>query len=270
MRQPGQPVCRARRGSLPGSCFAARARIEPQTHSARTVYRSRADFAGRRRGRTLGQRRAVARAERVAAIPQMAHPLVRQSGCECLRGGSAAGVSQRIPLWRGSGAGRCSRTNPYEIVKAGSDWQSWAANYRPRRVAGRADCHLRGAGHVFDGGRAWAGCARCTSNFGFRAAEHDAGGHRPAHGRLQRRSRARDAEAHDRRGGDDSRCRVGGIGRTDTLRSIPQPRPMSSPIKRPICGRRMPRPMPCMFNDFSRILPAARTALLSGRNLHLA
>ena len=38
MRQPGQPVCRARRGPLARSCSAARAGIEPQTHSARHVY----------------------------------------------------------------------------------------------------------------------------------------------------------------------------------------------------------------------------------------
>ena len=33
MRQPGQPVCCARRGPLAGSCSATRARIKPQTHS---------------------------------------------------------------------------------------------------------------------------------------------------------------------------------------------------------------------------------------------
>ena len=47
------------------------------------------------------------------------------------------------------------RTNPYEIVKAGSTRQSWAADYGPRPVAWRADCDLRRAGHFFDGCRAW-------------------------------------------------------------------------------------------------------------------
>ena len=64
LRQPGQPVCRARRGPFAGSCSAARAGVEPQPHSAATVHRSRADFAGRRRCRTMGQRGAVAPAER--------------------------------------------------------------------------------------------------------------------------------------------------------------------------------------------------------------
>ena len=41
LRQPGQPVCRARRRPFPRSCSAARAGIEPQAHSAAAVHRSR-------------------------------------------------------------------------------------------------------------------------------------------------------------------------------------------------------------------------------------
>ena len=49
MRQPGQLVCRARRRPFPRSCSAARAGIDPQTHSAAGLYRSRADFSDRGR-----------------------------------------------------------------------------------------------------------------------------------------------------------------------------------------------------------------------------
>ena len=49
------------------------------------------------------------------------------------------------------------RTNPYQIVKAGSTRHGRAADYGPRPVAGRADCDLRRAGHFFDGCRARTG-----------------------------------------------------------------------------------------------------------------
>ena len=79
------------------------------------------------------------------------------------------------------------RTNPYEVVKAGSTARSGAAHYGARRVAGGADCHLRRAGDFFDGCRARAG-ALAAQRLRFRAAERDAGRHRSEHGRLQRRS----------------------------------------------------------------------------------
>ncbi len=53
------------------------------------------------------------------------------------------------------------RTNPYEVVKAGSTrnhcGQYRAAHYAPRRVACGADCHLCGAGHFLAGCRARTG-----------------------------------------------------------------------------------------------------------------
>ena len=52
--------------------------------------------------RTVGQRRAVARAERVAAISEFPMTCACKSGRERLHGGSAAGFGQRIPLWLGS------------------------------------------------------------------------------------------------------------------------------------------------------------------------
>ena len=60
LRQPGQPVCRTRGRPFPRSCSAAGARFEPQSHPAATTDRGRADLPRRRRGRTPGQRRAVA------------------------------------------------------------------------------------------------------------------------------------------------------------------------------------------------------------------
>ncbi len=75
-----------------GSLFAARGRpfqgsraatgswIEPQPHSADTIYRSRAGFTRRRRCRIMGQRGAVARPERLASGTQMAYPCAGHSG----------------------------------------------------------------------------------------------------------------------------------------------------------------------------------------------
>ena len=100
-----------------GSLFAARAadrgagscacgwrweRAAPD--SAAALYRSRADFTRRRRCRTVGQRRAVARAERVAAILPISDPCAGEPGCECLCDRLAAGVGERIPLRHGAGA----------------------------------------------------------------------------------------------------------------------------------------------------------------------
>ena len=65
------------------------------------------------------------------------------------------------------------RTDPYQIVKSGSMRQGRTADYRPRPVAWRANCHLRGAGHFFDGCRAWIGTL-ATQQFRFRTAERPA------------------------------------------------------------------------------------------------
>ena len=52
---------------------------------------------------TMGQRRAVARAERVAANSQMADPFVCEPGRKCLWSRFAAGFGEWIPVWRGAG-----------------------------------------------------------------------------------------------------------------------------------------------------------------------
>jgi ABC-type lipoprotein release transport system permease subunit len=52
------------------------------------------------------------------------------------------------------------RTNPYEVVKGGINGiiaGNTGRRITPRRFAGGADCHLRGAGHFFAGCRARAG-----------------------------------------------------------------------------------------------------------------
>ena len=82
-----------------GSLFAARAADRSREvalrlalgatrspHSAATFYRSRADFIGRRRHRTLGQRSAVARAERMAAAANRSSASACQPGCKRLCG----------------------------------------------------------------------------------------------------------------------------------------------------------------------------------------
>ncbi len=99
-----------------GSLFAARAADRSREVALRlalgstrrrilaaTLYRSGADFSGRRGAGTAGWRGAVAWSERVAAFSQMADPRGGESGCKCVWGGFAADSSQRIPLWRGTG-----------------------------------------------------------------------------------------------------------------------------------------------------------------------
>ena len=97
-----------------GSLFAARAADRAREVALRLAlgssrrrilrgsYRSHADFAARRRGRAAGQHRAVARAERVAAIPAISDPSAGQSGREAF-------IWWRCCwLWRaGSSSARC-------------------------------------------------------------------------------------------------------------------------------------------------------------------
>ena len=60
------------------------------------------------------------------------------------------------------------RTNPYEVVKAGSNSRAGRRITVRRRAAGGADCHLRGIGHVVDGCGARAG-ARAARQFRIRS-----------------------------------------------------------------------------------------------------
>ena len=89
------------------------------------------------------------------------------------------------------------RTNPYQIIKSGIDrvGEAGAADHSPGHAAGGANCHLRGAGHFFDGCGAWI-AALAAQQLRFRATERDAGKYRSGYGRLQRRSSTRNAKAH--------------------------------------------------------------------------
>jgi hypothetical protein len=151
MRQPGQPVCRARRGPVAGSRLAARTRLEPKTHSGRTVHRSDHDFAGRRRGGTVGQLGTVARNQCMAAISQSSHPSGGEPRCKSVCGRSAAGAGQRSPLWRcarqAGAANESIRSDQGRIGRPDLE-----ADECTRCAAGRSDCDLRGAGDVVASG----------------------------------------------------------------------------------------------------------------------
>ncbi len=99
VRQPGQPVFRARRRPFPGSRSATCTRSEPLTHFAATIYRSRLAFTGRGHCRTLGRRCVVAQPERMAAIFQISHPFTCEPGRKCLCCSFAARSREWIPLW---------------------------------------------------------------------------------------------------------------------------------------------------------------------------
>ena len=109
------------------------------------------------------------------------------------------------------------RTNPYEVVKAGSTGRIG------RRITARdvllvvqiAICAVLVTSSMV----AVRGLARSLhDNFGFELQNTMLVRHRSEHGRLQRRSSAPDAKAHDRSGGNDSWRRVCGIGRSGALR----------------------------------------------------
>src|ERR1019366_4150035 len=155
--QPRQPVRGTRRRPWAGGCSAAGAWIEPQSHSAAGLYGSGADFTRRRRCRTMGQYGAVARAERVAANSTiLLSPCACESGRKCLSGSFAVVFSEWIPLWRGPG----EAGSPHQSIlghQVGVDGQNWGADYGPRPVPCRPDCHLCIAGHFFVGRRAWTG-----------------------------------------------------------------------------------------------------------------
>ena len=90
VRQPGRLVCRTRSRPFAGDCPAPGARLEPQAHLARALYRSHSHWARRRRGWAPRQRDAVASAEHVAAGLQMAASHVGEPGCNRLCSCSAA------------------------------------------------------------------------------------------------------------------------------------------------------------------------------------
>jgi len=128
-----------------GSLFAARVADRSREVALRLALGS---------SRRRIQHGAVARSQPVAAILQISHPSFCEPRCECLRSSFAGDVSKRIPLWRGPGAadtlhpsirGHQGRTNR----------RSWAADYRPRPVAGCANCNLCGAGYFLPGCPAW-------------------------------------------------------------------------------------------------------------------
>ena len=101
--------------------------------------------------RTVGQRSAVARAERVAASSQIspsiwpvnpdANVYVVALLLTLVSGFLFGAVPVRQVLQHGSIRDRQVGIRPAR----------WAADYCPGPVAGRANCDLRGAGHFFDG-----------------------------------------------------------------------------------------------------------------------
>jgi hypothetical protein len=107
MRQPGKPVCGARRRPIARSGSAPRARFQPQAHPAATVDRSRADFA---RGGALGLLGSESCCARLSTWQPFrgSRPSTRDSGCKTLRGGVGSGVGERIPLRHCSRCARCS------------------------------------------------------------------------------------------------------------------------------------------------------------------
>ena len=104
----------------------------------------------------MGQRCAVTRVERVAAISRF--PIYMPVNPDA----NVYVVALLLTLASGFLFGavpvrQVLRTNPYEVVKAGSTGTNWAADHGPRYVAGDANYDLRRAGDLLDGCRTRTG-----------------------------------------------------------------------------------------------------------------
>jgi hypothetical protein len=95
----------------------------------------------------MGQRNTVARVERVAAVWKFSHACACEPGRNCLRDSLAAELNQWIPLWCGPRETSASHRS-LSGHQVGLTGHGWPADYCPRRIAGCANCDLRGAGHV--------------------------------------------------------------------------------------------------------------------------
>ena len=120
MRQPGQPVCGASRRPFAGSCSAAGAGIKPRSHSAAALDRSDADFARRRRASDLwAALRCCAQLSVWQPFPRFPIHVPVSPDAKvyvvalvlALVSGLLFGI---VPVRQ------VFRTNPYEVVKAGS------------------------------------------------------------------------------------------------------------------------------------------------------
>ena len=197
LREPGQPVCRARRGPVQRDCSAAGAGIEPQTHSAATVDGGGAGLA--RWEELPGLLGSVVLLRWLSVwqpVSDFPDQCACESGCECVWSRAAAGPGEWISFRHRSGAAGAAGQSLSDR-QIGIDRHGRAAVYGARPAAGCADRGLRGAGDFFAGCGAGTG-ALAAQQFRLSAAERDAGRHRSGHGRIQRRPGTGHAAAHAR------------------------------------------------------------------------
>ena len=164
VRQPGQPVCRARRRPFARSCSAAGAGLEPQSAFCAALFTEAMLISlDRRRRRTLGQRRAVARAERLAAFARW--PLHMPVNPDA----KVYAVALLLALVSGFlfGAVPVRQVLQHESVRSRQvgiePAEARAADHCPRHVAGRADCASARCWSLLRWLRCAGWCARCTA-----------------------------------------------------------------------------------------------------------
>ncbi len=98
-------------------------------------------------------------------LPTAPPPYTCKPRCKRLWSSIALEFSEWIPLWRGPGKAGASHGS-ISGHQIGINRHGGAADHCPRAVARSANCDLRGAGHFFDGCRAWTG-ALATQQFRF-------------------------------------------------------------------------------------------------------
>ena len=207
LRQPGQPVRRARLRPVARSGPPPRPRSRPRPHSAAGLHRSRVAFPDGRRCRYLWQRRAAWWAQPVAALSPIPNPRRCEPRCECVCSRFTLDDCERIPFWRSPRSANTPHRSLFHR-QIGIDRHGWAPRYCPGHSACRSNCHLRASSHLFYGCRSRTG-ALPARQLRRQSARRHVGGHRPGHGRLPRRGRARHAGAHDPCHGVDSRRHLG-------------------------------------------------------------
>ena len=182
MRQPGQPVCGARRGPGARGGAASRAGGEPEPHSAAASDRGDDHFADRRRCWAMGQHRAAAGFERLAAAIQIPDPRADARGRKSVWNGTGAGTGERNPLRTGSGAAG-AQDGSIPDHQSGADRRGRPPDRGARPAAGCTGSGMCAAGDFFDSGGAGTG-ALAARQCRFRAAQCDAGKYGSGDGRV--------------------------------------------------------------------------------------
>jgi hypothetical protein len=185
VREPGQFVRGACRGSGEGDCAADGAGIAAPADFAAAADGSGAGVAGGWSGGAGGRHWDPALVDRMAAGTGRADQCAGESGCVDVCCGVRAGAVERAVVWDRAGAAGNEVGSVADYSVRRDEPRRDAAVHAARSAAGGADCYLRSAGYVVASGGAWTGEV-AAQQFWIRSEGRDAGGNRSADGWIQR------------------------------------------------------------------------------------